>query len=131
MVFAYDLFAKWMSLKWQRPIYKPSSKLPHIPLEREIDDLIAYCNQYIAAFSRIAKETGARAGENFNLKWIDVDFERQTIRITAEKGSNPRIFRMSNTLIVAKTPGEVQELIEAGFEYVCSKEDLLFFRKRK
>ncbi|MEM2917815.1 MAG: tyrosine-type recombinase/integrase, partial [Candidatus Bathyarchaeia archaeon] len=32
---------------------------------------------------------------------------------------------------VAKTPGEVQQLIEAGFEYVCTKDDLLFFRKRK
>jgi len=230
MVYAYDLFVKWMGLKWERPIYKPASKLPHIPLEREIDDLVACCNQYIAAFLRIAKETGARAGEIFNLKWTDIDFERQTIRITAEKGSNPRIFRMSNmlsamlnklpkdnnhvfhhygslnnlrrsfdryrkraafklgnprllqitfhtirhwkatmeyaktkdilhvmqvlghkniknTLIytqlvknlnedeyicrVARTPSEVQELIEAGFEYVCAKEDLLFFRKRK
>jgi len=230
MVFAYDLFAKWIGLKWDRPIYKPPSKLPFIPLEREIDDLIACCNQYIAAFLRIAKETGARAGEIYSLKWVDIDFERQTIRITAEKGGNPRIFRMSNTLTamldklprendyvfhhygslnhlrrsfdryrkraafklgnprllqitfhtlrhwkatmeyaktkdilhvmqllghknikntliytqlvknlnedeyicrVAKTPSEVQELIEAGFEYVCAKEDLLFFRKRK
>ncbi len=32
---------------------------------------------------------------------------------------------------VAKTPEEIQELIEAGFEYVCQKDDLLFFRKRK
>jgi hypothetical protein len=32
---------------------------------------------------------------------------------------------------VAKTPSAIQELIEAGFEYVCQKDDLTFFRKRK
>jgi len=32
---------------------------------------------------------------------------------------------------VAKTPEEIQERIEAGCEYVCQKDDLLFFRKRK
>ncbi|MEM3825926.1 MAG: tyrosine-type recombinase/integrase [Candidatus Bathyarchaeia archaeon] len=230
MVVAYDLFAKWMGLKWDKPIYKPPSSLPFIPLEREIDDLIACCNQHIAAFLRICKETGARAGEIYNLKWTDVDFERQTLRITAEKGSNPRLFRISNALLsalsqlpknseyifhhykrlnnlrrsferyrnraafklgnprllqitfhtlrhwkatmeyaktkdilhvmqllghknikntliytqlvknvreeeyickVAKTPREIQELIEAGFEYVCARDDVLFFRKRK
>ncbi len=32
---------------------------------------------------------------------------------------------------VAKSPNEVQELIENGFEYICDMEDLKFFRKRK
>jgi integrase len=32
---------------------------------------------------------------------------------------------------VAQTPEEVQQLIEAGFEYVCQKDGLTFFRKRK
>ncbi|MEM2926617.1 MAG: tyrosine-type recombinase/integrase [Candidatus Bathyarchaeia archaeon] len=230
MVYAYDLFAKWMGIKWERPIYKPARKLPFIPLEREIDDLIAGCNKYIGTFLQIAKETGARAGEIFNLKWTDLDLESRTLRITAEKGSDPRIFKISNRLAgmlhaipsdsgrvfnhyktignlrrtfdryrkraahklgnprllritfhtlrhwkatmeyaktkdilyvmqllghrsikntlvytqliknakedeyvckVARTPAEIQEFIELGFEYVCQKEDLAFFRKRK
>lgn len=32
---------------------------------------------------------------------------------------------------VAKTPTEVQELIENGFESICDMEDLKFFKKRK
>ena len=32
---------------------------------------------------------------------------------------------------VAKTPEEVKELIEAGFEYVCEKDGVMFFRKLK
>lgn len=97
--YAYDLFAKWMGIKWERPRYKALRKLPFIPHEREIDDLIAGCNKYIATFLRIIKETGARAGEAFSLKWIDIDLEGRTIKITPEKGSNPRIFRISNKLV--------------------------------
>ena len=40
-----------------------------------------------------------RAGEAHRLEWIDVDPERRTIRVTPEKGSNPRIFKVSSKLI--------------------------------
>lgn len=32
---------------------------------------------------------------------------------------------------VAKEPEEIKELLETGFEYVCTKEELMFLRKRK
>ena len=32
---------------------------------------------------------------------------------------------------VAKTPEEVKGLLETGFEYICEKGGLMFFRKRK
>jgi len=35
------------------------------------------------------------------------------------------------TVRVAKTPEEVKSLLETGFEYVCEKDGLMFFRKRK
>lgn len=99
MVYAYDLFAKWLGIKWEKPFYKATRKLPFIPLEREIDDLIAGCNKYVATFLQIAKETGARAGEIYSLKWTDIDFENRTLNITPEKRSNPRIFKISNKLV--------------------------------
>jgi integrase len=97
--YAYDSFARWLGIKWDKPRYKALRKLPFIPQEREIDDLIAGCNMHVATFIQTIKETGARAGETFNLKWIDVDFESKTLTITPEKGSNPRIFKISNKLI--------------------------------
>jgi integrase len=99
MVWTYDLWAKWFGIEWEKPIYKPARKLPFIPLEREIEDLIAGCNSWVATFLQIAKETGARAGEIYNLTWFDIDFENRTISIAAEKGSNPRMFKMSNKLV--------------------------------
>lgn len=32
---------------------------------------------------------------------------------------------------IAETPQEMTELLEVGFEYVCEKDGLVFFRKRK
>jgi hypothetical protein len=32
---------------------------------------------------------------------------------------------------VARTVEEARKLVEEGFEYVCQKEDLMLFRKRK
>ncbi|MEM3014327.1 MAG: site-specific integrase [Candidatus Bathyarchaeia archaeon] len=99
VVEAYDLFLKWKGQKWDRPIIRRVQRLPFIPLEREIDDLIAGSPKHVAAFLQLLKETGARAGEALNLRWEDIDFEKRTVTITPEKGSEPRIFRLSNKLV--------------------------------
>ena len=40
-----------------------------------------------------------RAGEAHKLKWTDIDFKAGTVRVTPEKGSRPRIFKLSNKLL--------------------------------
>ena len=35
------------------------------------------------------------------------------------------------TVKVASKPEEIKGLLEVGFEYVCEKDGLLYFRKRK
>jgi integrase len=75
-------------------------KLPWIPLEREIDELIAGCNRRFGAFLQLLKETGVRSGEAWRLKWQDMDVERCAITFNLpEKGSNPRQHRVSAKLI--------------------------------
>jgi integrase len=98
VVYAYALFAKWAGLEWQPPKIMVPEKLPFIPQERELLDLIAGSTRHTALALQIAMETGARVGEIFRLKWTDVDFENQTIRITPEKGGKARIFKMSSKL---------------------------------
>jgi integrase len=41
----------------------------------------------------------ARAGEIFNLKWIDINSENRIVNITPEKGGEPRVLKISNRLI--------------------------------
>jgi hypothetical protein len=35
------------------------------------------------------------------------------------------------TAKVARNPEDVKALLEVGIEYICQKDDLMFFRKRK
>jgi len=98
VVFAYDLYTKQYNLNWERPWYEAVRELPFIPQEREIDDLIAGVHKEIGLLLLIAKETGARAGEIYDLLWTDIDFEGRTLSIRAEKNSNPRRFQLSKKL---------------------------------
>jgi integrase len=98
VVKAYNLFLKMVGLSWQPPKFKQPKKLPFIPTEKELNDLIAGCSKKMSAYLQLLKETGVRRGEAYQLKWTDIDLINRTVRITPEKGSNPRIFRISENL---------------------------------
>lgn len=228
---AYRAFLKFLGIMWKPPRYRQVLKIPFIPTEEEINQLIAASGRKLAAFLRMLKETGMRCGEALMLEWTDIELQRRTVRITAEKGSYPRIMAISEDLTralsllpkksakifpmtqsamqgnlykirkevavkmnnprllkisfhtlrhwkgtmeyhktkdilhvkqllghrsikstmlyihidkalftvksdefhvkVAAKPEEIRALLEAGFEYVCHKDGLMFFRKRK
>jgi len=74
--------------------------------------LIAGRSGHIPVFLRIAKETGARAGEIYNLSWTDIDSENRTLHITPEKGNRPRLFTVTPTLVLMlqKLPKDDQRI---------------------
>lgn len=89
---AYTQFLKYQGLTWDAPFAKITRKLPFIPLEREIDDLVSGCPQTIALMLQVLKETGCRVGEAIKIQWKDVDFEKRVIMINSpEKGSDARV----------------------------------------
>jgi len=112
---AYSAFAKMFGINWTPPKYKPIQRLPFIPTEEELDQLIAGCSPQMATFLQLLKETGVRCGEAFNLKWTDVDTVNNTVRITPEKSSNPRIFKISNKL--ASMLGNLPKTSQKVFSY--------------
>ena len=100
VVSIYDTFLQMLGIKWNPPKYKVLEKIPFIPLETEIDQLISAANRKLATFLRLLKETAMRSGEAWSLKWIDIDSANNTIKLnTPEKYSNPRLFKVSNKLI--------------------------------
>lgn len=109
---AYTLYLKTQGLTWTKPRYKPVPKIPFIPTEKEIDELIAGSSIQLATFLQMLKETGARRGEIYQLNWSNIDFVSNTVRITPEKGSNPRLFKMSNKLItmLSRLPRENEKI---------------------
>ena len=90
---AYTQFLKYLGLTWEQPKNTVTRKIPFIPTEQEIDDLIAGCPSTLAVYLQILKETAMRSGEAIKLKWRDVDLERRVITCNdPEKGSDSRQF---------------------------------------
>lgn len=72
--------------------------MPFIPLESEIDALIAGCGRKTSTVLQLLKETGMRIGEATPLTWIDVDLERKTITVNEpEKAGTPRRIKISTS----------------------------------
>ena len=52
--------AKMFNIPWEPPKIKAEQKLPFIPTEAEIDQLIAGCGKKTAAFLQVLKDTYRR-----------------------------------------------------------------------
>jgi len=98
IVKVYTYYLNFLGETWTQPKYAREHKLPFIPTEKELDSLICSGTPKTATLLQLLKETGARIGEITRLKWTDIDFERRTIYITAEKRSNSRILPISTKL---------------------------------
>ena len=96
---AYTAFLRMNGGTWNPPRYRIAEKLPFIPTEGELDALISGCGPKTSTFLQLLKETAMRAGEAHGTQWTDIDFETGTVRVTPEKGSKPRIFKLSNKLL--------------------------------
>ena len=72
IIIAYTLFLKINGM-WEAPKCDVIRKIPFIPTEQEIDQLIAGMPTRVATFLQLLKETAMRAGEACMLPWIDVD----------------------------------------------------------
>ena len=96
---AYNSFVQMTGLTWTPPFYKKFRKIPFIPTETELDQLIAGCNKRMATFLQLLRETATRCGEACQLSWIDIDLTNCSIRVTPEKGSNARNLKISGKLI--------------------------------
>ena len=94
----YTVFAHYFKLSWEPPIYKPTRKLSFIPLEAELDQLIAGFRRRPATFLQVLKETGARCGEAWALEWTDLNGNILTIN-SPEKNSLPRQLKISEKLV--------------------------------
>jgi site-specific recombinase XerD len=118
VVQAYNSFAEMMHIRWEPPCYVHVKSLPFIPSEKEIDALISGTSKKISASLQLLKETGMRIGETWNLKWTDIDQERNTIRCRAEKHGNPREFKTSAKL------SAMLNMLPKTNEYIFAKANL-------
>ncbi len=96
---AYTHYLEMDGKTWIPPYYKELDKPIFLPKESEIDALITGSGLKTSVLLQCLKETGARIGEIIFLKWKDIDFEANVLRITPEKGSKARTIRVSSKLM--------------------------------
>jgi integrase len=96
---AYNYYCKWKSLNWSKPSFIREDKAIYLPLESELDALIANTKARLSLFLQLLKETGVDSGEAWKLRWVDLDIERKTLTITPTKNHASRILPISNNLI--------------------------------
>jgi len=96
----YDAFSKIMGIEWKKPKYRPAEKLPFIPSEKNIDQLIYGAGRKMGALLQLIKETAMRIGEALQLQWSNIDSENNRIVLNnPEKGGSPRVFKTSSELM--------------------------------
>jgi integrase len=127
----YTLFLKTQGKTWDPPIYKPVTQIPFIPIEAELDGLIAGAGKKLSAYLQLLKETGMRSGEADQLKWTDLDFERNTVKITPEKNSYPRILPLSSKCVaMLKTLKKTDNIVFGVLSSNCMRIGLCNTRKK-
>ncbi|MGD8545059.1 MAG: tyrosine-type recombinase/integrase, partial [Candidatus Bathyarchaeota archaeon] len=128
---AYTCFLRMSGKNWDPPRYKRVRKLPFIPSENEVDQLIAGCGKKTATLLQLLKETGMRIGEAWKLHWPEIDFVNNTVRVTPEKGSNPRIFKASNKLMAMLNAVKNQSNSDKVFGKSLKSQARLFHKQRR
>jgi integrase len=96
IAYAYQDWCKMNGFDNHPKLFKREEKLPYVPRENDIDQLISGCGFRLACFLQLLKESGCRPREAWMLKTSDIDFSQQLCYINSPaKGSNPRLFKMS------------------------------------
>ncbi|MBS7615207.1 tyrosine-type recombinase/integrase [Candidatus Bathyarchaeota archaeon] len=118
----YKSFAGAFNLPWEPPKTRVERKMPFIPTEEEIDQLIAGYGKKTATFLQVLKDTVARTAEATKLQWTDVDEKSCTMRINHPvKGSRARVVKVpaktiaminalprTNDLVFSTTPHTIR-----------------------
>jgi len=103
---AYHNWCESKGFEYKPKKYHREIKLPYIPSEKEIDQLIGgFSNSKYGPFIQLLKETAFRPVEASRLKPSDFDFGRRIVTLNAPaKRSNPRQVRLSHKLINMISP---------------------------
>jgi len=96
---AYAIYAKQHGFTFAPPRYRRVEKLPFIPLDSEVEQLIGAMGLRYSAFLSLLKDSAARPLEAWNLKWKDIDFANSTVTITPLKHSKPRRLKLSTRTV--------------------------------
>ena len=120
-------YYEYLKVPFSKPIYQRVERLAFLPYEEEVIQLISELPKSKAAFCQLLRETGVRAGEAFQLRWVDIS--NGTVNIVPEKNSKPRQFQLSPKLLtmINLLPRKGERIWNANPHHFCDN----FYRQRK
>ena len=102
--FAYQDWCRWNGFDYEPIKFKRDNKLPYIPSEVDLDQLIAGNGNKIGCLLQFLKESACRPIEAWRVTPEDFNLKQQVCYINKPaKGSNPRVFKMSDKLTAMVT----------------------------
>jgi integrase len=103
---AYLNWCESKGFEYKPKKYRRQVRLPYIPTEKEIDQLIGgFSNSKYGPYLQLLKETAFRPVEASRLKPSDFDLDRRIVTLnTPAKNSNPRQVKLSPKLVRMLTP---------------------------
>jgi len=130
---AYRDWCNWKGFDFKPKHYKKEEKLPYIPTEQEIDQLIGDQGKKMALFLQIMKESAFRPSETQRLTPDDFNLETRICTLNKpSKNSRPRQFKMSEKLISMLVPylhstKSTQRIFSGKLKTIRTQ----FYRRRK
>ncbi len=90
VAYAYNSYVRANGLKWNLPHFRIEDRLPRIPTEEKINQVIVRARgKYVLVFS-ILRDTGMRPIELERTRTRDIDLERGTFTVRTAKGGAGR-----------------------------------------
>jgi len=97
--YAYQKYTETHKLEWKKPTYYQPQRLPKIPLEKEIDSIIANASKKLATAISISKDTGLRPIELTNLTLRNIDLNKGIIYPETAKHGTPRALKIKKATL--------------------------------
>jgi integrase len=105
----YNHYCKHYNIRYVKARYRRDHKIPKVPPEEKIDQIIAHSSKKYAITYSIIKECGLRPVEVGNLSLNDIDLEKGSISVYTAKNGEPRILKLKD-----KTLAMLTEYIKRG-----------------
>jgi len=94
VAYAYNSYVKANGLSWSLPHFRIEDRLPKIPTEEKINQVIVRARgKYVLVFS-ILRDTGMRPIELERTRTRDIDLDKGTITVRTAKGGTGRIVQV-------------------------------------
>jgi len=103
LVTAYSYYAKVNTIQWIKPHYNPERRVPKVPTEEAIEQIIARATPKYATIFSILRDTGMMPIELHRTRLRDLDLENGAINAVGCKGHLPRALELKpKTLAMLK-----------------------------